>query len=274
MCGGGGTGKVKAWDKLAYKIAYLAAFRPILNKMGFDQLRLVISAGAAMGRELSALWQIWGLNMIEVYGQTEAGGALIAGQKGTFPRPGDVGTAPDGWDVRLGDDGEILVKSCDMFEGWWRGDGETEKVLDAHGWLHTGDIGTWENGRLKIVDRARDIIVTSGGKTISPTYIESQLRASPYISEAVVYGDGKKYLTALIEIEFDSRFRLGGPAERRVYGLCQPHDQSDGREDDRSGGRRSEQEPGQSSNKSRHFASFQKYWIRRRRASQSRRRER
>jgi long-chain acyl-CoA synthetase len=197
-------GKVKAWDKLIYKIAYLAAFRPILNKMGFDQLRLVISAGAAMGRELSALWQIWGLNMIEVYGQTEAGGALIAGQKGTFPQPGNVGTAPEGWDVRLGDDGEILVKSCDMFEGWWRSDGETEKVLDAHGWLHTGDIGTWENGRLKIVDRARDIIVTSGGKTISPTYIESQLRASPYISEAVVYGDGKKYLTALIEIEFDS----------------------------------------------------------------------
>ena len=70
MCGGRWDGKVKAWDKLAYKIAYLAAFRPILNKMGFAQVRLVISAGAAMGRELSALWQIWGLNMIEVYGQT------------------------------------------------------------------------------------------------------------------------------------------------------------------------------------------------------------
>ena len=121
-------GKVKAWDKLIYRIAYLAAFRPILNKMGFDQLRLVITGGAAAGRELSALWQIWGLNMIEVYGQTETGGALITGQKGTFPQPGNVGTAPEGWDVRLGDDGEILVKSCDIFDGWWRNDGEPEKV--------------------------------------------------------------------------------------------------------------------------------------------------
>lgn len=197
-------GKVRAWDRLIYKIACLAEFRPILNKMGFDQLRLVIIGGAAAGRELSALWQVWGLNMIEVYGQTETGGAFIAGQKGMFPQPGDVGTAPEGWELRLADDGEILVKSCDMFNGWWRDDGAVNSPLDADGWLHTGDIGSWDNGRLKIVDRARDIIVTSGGKTVSPTAIESQLRASPYISEAIVYGDGKKYLTALIEIEFDA----------------------------------------------------------------------
>ena len=197
-------GKAKAWDKFLDRLGNLVAFRPILNKMGFDQLRLVIAGGAAAGRELSALWQVWGLNMIEVYGQTETGGAIITGQKGAFPRPGDVGTAPEGWDVRLGDGGEVLVKSSDMFDGWWRGDGTIDKVLDGDGWLHTGDIGVWENDSLKIVDRARDIIVTSGGKTISPTYIESQLRASPYISEAIVYGDGKKYLTALIEIEFDA----------------------------------------------------------------------
>lgn len=197
-------GNVGVWNALVYKLAYLAAFRPILNKMGFDQLRLVIVGGAAAGRELSALWQIWGLNMIEVYGQTETGGAFIAGQKGGFPQPGDVGTAPEGWDLRLADDGEILVKSCDMFEGWWRSDAAVDSPLDADGWLHTGDIGSWDSGRLKIVDRARDIIVTSGGKTVSPTTIESQLRASPYISEAIVYGDGKKYLTALIEIEFDA----------------------------------------------------------------------
>ena len=197
-------GRTGAGERLLYGVAYLAAFRPILNKMGFDQLRLVITGGAATGRELSALWQIWGLNMIEVYGQTEAGGAFITGQKGAFPQPGDVGTAPEGWEVRLADDGEILVRSGDMFDGWWR-DGEVaDKGLDAEGWLHTGDVGAWDDGRLRIVDRARDIIVTSGGKTVSPTYIESQLRASPYVSEAVVYGDGKKYLTALIEIEFDA----------------------------------------------------------------------
>lgn len=197
-------GRAGAWDALAYRLAYLAAFRPMLNKMGFDQLTLVITGGAATGRELSALWQIWGLNMIEVYGQTETGGAFITGQKGPFPQPGDVGVAPEGWEVRLAEDGEILVKSGDMFEGWWRGDEGVAGVLDGEGWLHTGDIGAWEDGSLKIVDRARDIIVTSGGKTVSPTYVESQIRASPYVSEAIVYGDGRKYLTALIEIEFDA----------------------------------------------------------------------
>ena len=197
-------GKLRTWDRILYRLGYLAAFRPILNKMGFDQLTLVIAGGAATGRELSALWQIWGLNMIEIYGQTETGGALIAGQKGPFPRPGDVGVAPEGWSVCLAGDGEILVKSGDMFDGWWRDNAVADKDLDADGWMHTGDIGAWENDQLKIVDRARDIIVTSGGKTVSPTYIESQIRASPYVSEAVVYGDGKKYLTALIEIEFDA----------------------------------------------------------------------
>lgn len=197
-------GKVKVWDKLIYEVAYLVAFRPILNKMGFDQLNLVITGGAAAGRELSALWQVWGLNMVEVFGQTEVGGAMITGQKGPFPQPGDVGIAPEGWEVRLGDDGEIMVKSPDMFDGWWREGGTAQEVVDTDGWLHTGDIGTWENGNLKIVDRARDIIVTTGGKTVSPTYVESQVRASPYVSEAVVFGDGKKYLTALIEIDFEA----------------------------------------------------------------------
>ena len=150
---------------------------------------------------------------------------------------------------------------------------ETEKVLDAHGWLHTGDIGAWENGRLKIVDRARDIIVTSGGKTISPTYIEFQLRASPYISEAVVYGDGKNYLTALIEIELD--FVSDWAVRQNVAftgfaSLTNNPTVVKMIEAEVAGANKNRPE----SNKSRHFASFQKYWIRRRRASQSRRRER
>ena len=198
------NGRTHVWDRLLYALAYLLAFRPILNKMGFDQLRLAIIGGAAAGRELSAVWQIWGLNVIEVFGQTETAGAMITGQRSPFPLPGHVGVPPAGWEVKLGEDGEILVRSADLFEGYWCDPAATAETVDADGWLHTGDIGAWQHGHLQIVDRARDIIVTTGGKSVSPTYVESQLRASPFISEAVVFGDGRKYLTALIELEFDT----------------------------------------------------------------------
>ena len=193
-----------AWEQVIYRLAHFLLFRPVLNKLGFDQLRLVISGGAAVGRELSALWQIWGLNVVEVYGQTETAGALISGQKGPFSPPGDVGVAPAGWNVRLGEANEIVVNSPDIFMGYWCDDDATHEAFDADGWLHTGDIGTWQDGSLKVVDRARDIIVTDGGKSVSPTYIEAALRASPFVSEAIVFGDNEKYLTALIEIDFDT----------------------------------------------------------------------
>jgi long-chain acyl-CoA synthetase len=198
------TGKPGSWETLLYRIARLVAFRPILNKLGLDELELVITGGAATGKELSALWQIWGLNMVEVYGQTESSGAMIAGQKGPFPVPGGVGVPPEHWEVRLADDGEILARSPEVFDGYWSDEAATRATIDAEGWLHTGDVGVWEGGELRIVDRLRDIIVTSGGKTLSPTYIESRLRASPFVAEAVVFGDDRKYLTALIEIELDT----------------------------------------------------------------------
>ena len=91
-----------------------------------------------------------------------------------------------------------------MFELYWGNDEETRAVKGADGWLRTGDVGEWRDGALRLVDRARDFIVTSGGKTISPSFIENILRASPYVAEAIVFGHGRKYLTALIEIEADT----------------------------------------------------------------------
>ena len=190
-------------DEGAYRACHVAVFRPILNKHGFDCLEFVICGGAPMPPETSALWQMYGVNVLEVYGQTEEAGGIIAGQRGQFPRPGNVGTPPDGWDVRLADDGEVLVRSPDLFECYWRNEDATRAVKHEDGWLRTGDIGEWTDGALRLIDRARDFIVTSGGKTISPSFIENILRASPYISEAVVFGHGRKYLTALVEIDFD-----------------------------------------------------------------------
>jgi len=201
----------RRWDgratwltNLATRFCRAAAFRPMLNKIGFDRLGLVICGGAPLPPETAALWQIYGVGVVEIYGQTETAGALIAGQVGAFARPGNVGVPPAGWDVRLSETGEVLVRSPDMFDGYWRDPEATTEVLDAEGWLHTGDIGEVVDGRLRLVDRSRDFIVTDGGKTVSPTFIENIIRSSPYVAEVVVFGHARKYLTALVEIEYDT----------------------------------------------------------------------
>ena len=151
-----------------------------------------------------ALWHMYGVNVVEMYGQTEEAGGIIAGQRGPFPRPGNVGTPVEGIEVLLAEDGEVLVRSPDLFEGYWRNEEATREVKGADGWLRTGDIGEWRDGTLRLIDRARDFLVTAGGKTISPSFIENALRASPYVAEAVVFGHGRKYLTAMVEIDFDT----------------------------------------------------------------------
>jgi len=191
-----------------YALARYAVFRPLLNKLGLDRVELLVAGGAPLPPETMALWQIWGVNTMELYGQTETAGGIITGQRGRFPRPGSVGTAPPGWEVKLAEDeatrGEILVRSADLFDGYWGNPEATRETKGEDGWLRTGDIGEWVDGGLRLVDRARDFIVTSGGKSLSPSYIENLLRASPYVSEAMVIGHGMKYLTALIEIDFDA----------------------------------------------------------------------
>jgi len=139
-----------------------------------------------------------------MYGQTETAGGIIAGQRGPFSKPGDVGTVPAGWDVKLADDGEVLVRSPDLFDAYWNSAEATHAVKSGDGWLHTGDVAEWRDGCLRLIERARDFLVTSGGKTIAPALIENMLRASPYVAEAVVLGHGRKYLTALIEIDYET----------------------------------------------------------------------
>jgi len=197
-------GRASATQEAYYQLLRMAVFRPTLNKLGFDQLQLVVSGGASLPAETAALWHMYGVNVVEIYGQTEEAGGIIAGQRGPFPRPGSVGTPVEGVELRLADDGEVLIRSTDLFECYWRNDEATREVKGADGWLRTGDVGEWRDGALRLVDRARDFLVTAGGKTISPSFIENALRASPYIAEAVVFGHGRKYLTAIIEIDFDT----------------------------------------------------------------------
>ena len=191
-------------ESLAYRAARAFVFLPLLEKLGLDQLELVISGGAPLPAETMALWQMWGVNTCEIYGQTEEAGAIIAGQRGPFPRPGDVGSVASGVELRLAESGEIEVRGEFFFDGYWDNPAVTREVVGADGWLRTGDVGALDGGRLKLIDRARDFIVTAGGKTLSPSHIENLVRSSPYVAEAMVIGHARKYLTALIEIDFDT----------------------------------------------------------------------
>jgi long-chain acyl-CoA synthetase len=188
----------------SYRLARAMVFKPLLEKLGMDRLELVVCGGAPLSRETMALWHIWGVNVVEIYGQTEEAGAIISGQKGPFPRPGNVGTLAPGWQMRLGADGEIQLAGPHVFERYWNNGEATAAVKGADGWLRTGDVGELEAGVLRLVDRTRDFIVTAGGKTLSPSAIENALRASPYVAEALVIGHARKYVSALIEIDFDT----------------------------------------------------------------------
>jgi len=187
-----------------YRLARLLVFSPLLEQLGLDEVELVISGGAPLPPETAALWQIWSVNLVEIYGQTEQAGAIISGQRGPFARPGNVGTVAPGWELKLADSGEVLIRGAHQFTEYLNNPEATLAVKGTDGWLRTGDIAEMKDGVLRLVDRARDFIVTAGGKTLSPSYIENLVRASPYIAEAMVIGHGRKYVTALVEIDYDA----------------------------------------------------------------------
>ncbi|CAO3360173.1 Long-chain-fatty-acid--CoA ligase (EC 6.2.1.3) [Azospirillum melinis] len=177
-------------------------FLPLLAEIGLDQLRYPYTASAPMPPDVVKLWQTWGVNLKEVYGQTELVGANT-GQMRDWSKPGTIGVpiADPRWKTRIAGDGEMLVTGPGLFTGYLNKPDDTLEAL-RDGWLHTGDIvEVRPDGQLAIIDRKKEIINTSGGKSISPAQIENELRRSPYISEAAVCGDGRKYLVALIEVD-------------------------------------------------------------------------
>jgi long-chain acyl-CoA synthetase len=181
-------------------IARQLVFRHILRKVGLLRVRYAVSAGAPLPPRIQAIWQIWGIDLVNLYGATEAGG-IITTQRPGFRRPGDVGTPTSANAVRLEPDGEVLVSGSGIFVGYWRNE-EATCEAKSDGALRVGEVGEWTpDGALRLIDRKRDIMVTAGGKNLAPTNIENCLKSSPYISEAVVFADGRKFPAALIEID-------------------------------------------------------------------------
>ena len=181
-----------------YGLARLAVFDRMLKKLGLHRVRLALSSGAPLPAEVQALWQVWGVNLKNLYGQTESG--VVTAQFESFPQPGSVGAAYPGNEISLGADDEIICRSPGSFAGYWADEAASAEMRRPDG-IRTGDVGTVDAHGLKIVDRKKDIVITAGGKNISPSRIETVLKSSPYVSEASVVGEGRKYLTALIEID-------------------------------------------------------------------------
>ena len=185
---------------LAHLLARWTVFGPLKRRIGFDRTRLAVSGAAPAGHELFEFYEALGIPLIEGYGMTESTG-VIAVNRADRPLVGTVGEPLEGIEVKLGEDDEILTRGPHVFQGYYKDPANTARAIDREGWLHTGDVGAWVEGRLKIVDRMKDIIITAGGKNIAPAYIENKLKFSPYIQDAVVIGDRRKYLVALVLID-------------------------------------------------------------------------
>jgi long-chain acyl-CoA synthetase len=197
---------------IGYHLAYFCVFWKLKERLGFDRTRLGFSGAAPISHDIIKFFQSIGIPIREGYGMTETTGVTHMGSEFDF-KLGSVGKAIPGTEVRIGEGGEIIVKHKGIFQGYYRDEENTKEVLED-GWMHTGDVGEIDDeGYLKITDRMKDLIITAGGKNIAPQYIENQLKFSPYINDAIVIGDKRKYLTAIIVIDEENVLKFAQDAK-------------------------------------------------------------
>ena len=164
-------------------------------------MRLGISGGAPLSKEIAEFFHSLDLLILEGYGLTECTTAATVNRPTKF-RFGTVGPALPGTELKIADDGEVLIKSPTVFAGYYKDENATREILSGDGWLRSGDIGEIDDdGFLTITDRKKDIIVTAGGKNVAPQNLENELKASKYVSQALVVGDQRPYCVALITLD-------------------------------------------------------------------------
>ena len=199
---------------LLHRVADSLVFRDIRAATG-GRLRVLVSGSAPLPRSVAEFFDAVGLTIIEGYGLTEASPVLTVNPLDR-PKFGTVGRALPGVELRIADDGEILARGPNIMYGYYGRPEATRAILEPDGWLHTGDIGTIDgDGYLTITDRRKDLIVTSGGKSVAPQAIENELRRHPLIADAVLVGDRRKFIAALIVPDFAA-------LERRLAELQRP----------------------------------------------------
>jgi long-chain acyl-CoA synthetase len=198
------AGRLGVGGRIVYGLGWVFLYRSLRQKLGLARVRVALSGAAPIAPQVLEFFWAIGVPVREGYGQTE-GTAVATFTPADDVRIGTVGKALPGVELRVDHDGEILVRSAAVFAGYLKNPTATSETVDGDGWLHTGDVGELDaDGFLTITDRKKDIIITAGGKNISPSEIENRLKVSPYVREAVVIGDRRKFLTALIGIEADT----------------------------------------------------------------------
>lgn len=197
-----GDPSVGFMDKLRYKIGDWLVYGPLRNNLGLTNVKRAYTAGEAIGPDLFSFYRSIGINLKQLYGQTETA-VFVCLQPDREVRADTVGPICEGVEVKTDEHGEILVRSPGLLAEYYKNPEATAEVKDAEGWYHTGDAGYFgDDGHLRIIDRAKDVGKLAGGAMFAPKYIENKLKFFPYIQEAVAVGDGRDRVMAMINIDF------------------------------------------------------------------------
>ncbi len=204
--------KVGLWDRIKYAIGELTVYGPLKNTLGFSRIRVGYTAGEAIGPEIFDFYRSLGINLKQLYGQTEAS-VFITQQPDGEVRSDTVGVPSPGVEVKIADSGEVFYRSPGTFVEYYKNPASTKDTKDAEGWVATGDAGFFEEGtgHLRIIDRAKDVGKMADGSLFAPKYVENKLKFYPSILEAVVFGNARSECVAFINIDLNA---VGSWAER------------------------------------------------------------
>jgi len=203
-------------QRLLYALGNVLVFGPLRNTLGFSRVRVAYTAGEAIGPDLFSFYRSIGINLKQLYGSTETA-VFVCLQPDHDVRADTVGVPCEGVEIKLADNGEILVKSPGLLKEYYKNPQATAEVLTSEGWYHTSDAGFIDaSGQLKIIDRVKDVGRIKGGANdgamFAPKYVENKLKFFSHIKEVVAYGDGREQVCVMINIDFDA---VGNWAERR-----------------------------------------------------------
>ena len=189
-------------EKLAFFVSYWTVLRALQNFIGLRNAQVALTGAAPIPPDIVRFFRVLGVPLVEVYGLTESTG-MVTGHDRDRVVIGTVGVPILGVEHRIGPDGELLLRGEMIFAGYYKNaEATTASIRD--GWLHTGDVVREEGSQLRIVDRLKDIMITAGGKNLTPSEIENSMKSSPYIKECIVIADGRKYVAALVQIDFET----------------------------------------------------------------------